>query len=143
RLLCLLVEGWLRIDETLASQRHVLLNELVAAVGARQDHVAGRNALRLGLGCRHRRMDQVERQPRSTRNDVLETRRILEAWYLNEYPVVALALDRGFGRAQLVDAVADHFDRLGDERRHALVHAIGRETDDDLAVRRIGEGQLF
>jgi hypothetical protein len=142
RLLGLLVEARLGVDEAFAAKRDLLLDEFAATVGAGQDHVARRGALGFGRRRGHRRMHQVKGQTRRTRDDVLEPRRVVEPRHLDQYAIRALPLDQGLGGAKLVDALADDFDRLADDRGQPLGHPGFGEGDGDLAVRARLEGQL-
>ncbi|MCY1557090.1 hypothetical protein D9M68_939060 [compost metagenome] len=84
----------------------------------------------------------MEGEARGARNDVLEALGIAKAGNLNQNTVGALALDRGFGGAQLVDALADDFDGLRHQSRRALGNALFGQGHGQLAIGRFAKGQL-
>ena len=65
---------------------------------------------------RHRLVDHLEGQLGGLAKNVLEALRILQARHLDQDAVGALPLDDRLGGAELVDASADDFDRLGHRR---------------------------
>ncbi len=102
-------------------------------------HVAGEDALRLGLRRRHRSGGPGGRSGARSA-EISSFSRSPDPRSPAPAPSTrscALALDRRLGGAHLVDAVADHFHRLGDERRHALLDALGGQRLHDLAVGRL------
>ena len=84
----------------------------------------------------------MEGEARRLLDDVLQPLGIFEARHLQQHAILPLALDRRLGGTDLVDAVADHFHRLRDQRRHARGDAVGGQRHDDLAVGRLGERQF-
>ncbi len=67
--------------------------------------------------------DHVELQLRRLADQCLQAARVAEARRLDQNAVVALALDRRLGGAELVDAAVDDLDRLLDDAADALRQA--------------------
>ena len=78
--------------------------------------------------------DETEFQLRGRAQQILEALRILQARHLHQHAVGALALDVRLGRAERVDAPAQHFDRLIDGAAHPFENARIAQGEHDLAV---------
>ena len=125
------IEARLRVDQVFALDDDALLDGEVALVLRRQGlDVAGRRA---GVG------DEPELELRRRAEDLLQPPRVLQARHLDEDAVRALALDVGLGRAQRVDAPAQHLDGLVDGLAHALVDAGLRDREHDQPFGLLGD----
>ena len=116
RLVGALVEGRLRVgeiaalDDDAALDRHALaVRVLATAAGRRRPRPARASMPELELG--------------GPAEDILQALRVLQAGHLDEDAVGALALDVRLGRAERVDAPAQHLDRLVDRPADPLVDA--------------------
>ena len=112
RLVGALVEAGACVGQALAAQRDAILDRILMAflVG----HYGDARVARLAG-------NHVERHLRGRAEQFAQTRRVLQAGKLDEDAVGADALDRRFGDADLVDALAHDFEALVDR----LVDALG------------------
>ena len=123
RLLRAAVEAGLRIGQILALHHDPLLDRQFAGiVHLIQELDIGR--VGAGLG------DEAEFELCRRAENFLELARILQTGHLDENAIVALALDIRLGRAERIDAAAQHFDRLLDRAADLAVDA------------RLGHGEL-
>jgi hypothetical protein len=124
RLVGALIEGGLAVDEIVARHHHAPLDEVACALLlAVEEFGVRRRAAGGGLLDRDRLIDEAEGHARGLAEKPLQLLGVLQARHLHENAVAALARDRGFGGAELVDAAAHDLDRLVDRGAHALVEA--------------------
>ena len=133
RLVGALIEARLRVGQIAALDDDAALdrNALPFIVARRQEVDVGGARL-----CEH-----AEFQLRGPAEELLEALRILKARHLHEHAVGALTLDVRLGRADRIDAAAQHLDHLLDGAPHALRHALLGEDELDEPVGRLGDGQ--
>ena len=127
RLLGLRVEARLGIGEVVAGQHDLALDDqrrsaaLDVTLGAeRHRPVSGGRGQRLGT-----LVDHAQLERRGAADDVLGLRGVLHARQLDDDAVGALLLDHRLGDAELVDAVVQRGDVLGDRRRLDPARASG------------------
>ena len=128
--LAVLVVSGLGVVQILAPHHGTALDHVAHAllVGRGQDDMAGRRPARVGVGGR---IHEVEGQLRGLAEDVLDPIRILDARDLDQDPVGALALDRGFGQPGLVHAQPDDLDDLAHDAGPELAQALLGDLDLD------------
>src|SRR5579883_1853360 len=121
--LAVLVEARLRVDQVLALHHHPFFDrDRRAAILLRQFLDLVRRLAGLG--------DEAEFQLGGGAENLLEPGRVLQARHLYQDAVGAFLLDVRLGRAERVDAAAQHFDRLRDGASNLVLD------------RRIGERHL-
>ena len=145
RLARALIECRLRVDEVFTRNDDPVLDEM------RNRRIVHR--IKNGRACRrppfdrllyrHGLIDHLERQLCRLAENVLKALRILKTRDLDENTVYALALDDRFGRAELVDAAADNFDRLRDGGTGPIRNSTFRERKPQQPGFRLIQGHFI
>jgi len=114
-----LVEAGTGIDQSVACHHHPLLDDDKPGNGTLYLGLNGQDLIADGRNPALRRaaaiggfIDQLERHLGGLAEGLFQMFRIAQPRHLHQYPVVALALDRGLARSHFIDAPAYDFDRL-------------------------------
>ncbi len=135
-----LVKARLGVGQLVAGHQHALLDEIgrFGFAGAVENlRILGGAAL-LRLLRRHRGVDHAEFELGGLADDVEQPLRIAEPRHLHQNTVGALALDRRFDQAELVDALFDDRQSLVDGAADAFGDGDVGNRQPDQAVARIG-----
>ncbi|CAJ9898899.1 Uncharacterised protein [Burkholderia pseudomallei] len=127
----MLVEARGRVDDAVAREDHLLLEQHRRLVALREQFLARRHRI-VRIRVRVQRIGEARLERRGAADDVLRLRGVLHARQLDDDPVVALLLEDRLGHAEFVDAVVQRRQVLLERRFLDGLLDGRRERADDL-----------